>query len=47
MGELDKAESVCTDRCASKFMEMHELIGQEITEFSMKNEKKMQDCITM
>ena len=42
MGELDKAESVCTDRCTSKFMEMHELIGKEITEFSVSNQQKMQ-----
>jgi len=42
MGEMDKAESVCADRCTSKFMEMHELIGKEITEFSMKNQAKME-----
>ena len=39
MGELNKAESVCIDRCASKFMEMHDKIGQVITEWSQKNEK--------
>ena len=44
MGEMDKAESVCADRCTSKFMEMHELIGKEITEFSMKNQAKMESA---
>jgi len=36
MGEMDKAESECANRFMSKFIEMHELIGKEITEFSMK-----------
>ena len=33
---MNKAESVCTDRCVSKYMDLHDLIGKEITEFSMK-----------
>merc|ERR1712228_228742 len=40
-GELNKAESVCVDRCSSKFMEMHDKIGQVITEWSQKNENLM------
>ena len=37
-GELNKAESVCVDRCSAKFMEMHDKIGQVIQEWSAKNE---------
>ena len=41
-GEMNKAESVCTDRCVSKYMDLHDLIGKEITEFSMKQQQAQQ-----
>merc|ERR1712035_59061 len=43
--DLNKAESVCTDRCVSKYMDLHDLIGKEITEFSMKNQSKQEAAL--
>merc|ERR1712098_713766 len=40
-GEMNKAESVCVDRCSAKYMEMHDKIGAVITEWSQKNENLM------
>ncbi len=30
--ELNKGESVCLDRCTSKFLEVHEMIGKRLSE---------------
>ncbi|RKU44609.1 protein transporter tim10 [Coniochaeta pulveracea] len=29
-GELNKGESVCLDRCASKFFEAHQIVSQQL-----------------
>lgn len=42
--ELGKGESVCLDRCVSKYLDIHERIGKKLTAMSMQDEdllKKM------
>lgn len=44
--ELTKGESVCIDRCVSKFLDLHERIGKKLTTMSMQDDelmKKMQE----
>ena len=38
-GELQKGESVCIDRCVAKYLDVHEKIGQKLTEISMKDQE--------
>ncbi|RWS19989.1 mitochondrial import inner membrane translocase subunit Tim10-like protein [Leptotrombidium deliense] len=45
-GELTKGESVCIDRCVSKYLDVHERIGKKLTAISMQDEeaaKKFQE----
>lgn len=39
--EMNKAESVCVDRCSLKYMEMHDDVGRLIAEKSKENEEKL------
>ncbi|WAR01251.1 TI10B-like protein [Mya arenaria] len=39
--ELTKGETVCIDRCVTKFMELHDLIGKKLTTMSQQDEEKM------
>ncbi|VDI03100.1 mitochondrial import inner membrane translocase subunit Tim10-like [Mytilus galloprovincialis] len=44
--DLSKGESVCLDRCVSKYLEMHDNIGKKLTSMSQQDEatvKKIQD----
>jgi import inner membrane translocase subunit TIM10 len=44
--ELSKGESVCLDRCVSKYLEMHDNIGKKLTSMSQQDEatvKKLQE----
>ncbi|KAM8924103.1 mitochondrial import inner membrane translocase subunit Tim10 [Pelodytes ibericus] len=46
--ELSKGESVCLDRCVSKYLDIHERMGKKLTELSMQDEelmKKMQQGV--
>ncbi|CAK9293804.1 unnamed protein product [Gordionus sp. m RMFG-2023] len=40
--DLTKGESVCIDRCAAKYMEIHENIGKKLTQMSMQDQELMQ-----
>ncbi|KAJ1168406.1 hypothetical protein NDU88_000332 [Pleurodeles waltl] len=47
--ELSKGESVCLDRCVSKYLDIHERMGKKLTELSLQDEelmKKMQQGVT-
>jgi import inner membrane translocase subunit TIM10 len=35
-GELNKGESVCLDRCASKFFEAHQVVSQQLEKESVQ-----------
>ena len=37
--ELSKGESVCLDRYASKYLDIHERMGKKLTELSMQDEE--------
>lgn len=37
--ELSKGESVCLDRCVSKYLDIHERMGKKLTELSMQDEE--------
>ncbi|XP_010950700.2 mitochondrial import inner membrane translocase subunit Tim10 isoform X1 [Camelus dromedarius] len=39
--ELSKGESVCLDRCVSKYLDIHERMGKKLTELSMQDEELM------
>ena len=39
--DLSKGESVCLDRCVSKYLEIHERIGKKLTSISMQDEETM------
>ena len=39
--DLSKGESVCIDRCVSKYLEIHERIGKKLTSISMQDEETM------
>ncbi|MBZ3871294.1 Mitochondrial import inner membrane translocase subunit Tim10 [Sciurus carolinensis] len=39
--ELSKGESVCLDRCVSKYLDIQERMGKMLTEFSMQDEEPM------
>jgi import inner membrane translocase subunit TIM10 len=44
--DLSKGESVCLDRCVSKYLEMHDNIGKKLTSMSQQDEatvKKLQE----
>lgn len=44
--ELSKGESVCIDRCVSKYLDIHEKIGKQLTNLSKQDEeaaKKMKE----
>lgn len=40
--ELGKGESVCLDRCVSKYLEIHERIGKKLTQISMNEQQKVE-----
>ena len=37
--DLSKGESVCLDRCVSKYLEVHERIGKKLTAISMQDDE--------
>ncbi|KAH3887242.1 hypothetical protein DPMN_011258 [Dreissena polymorpha] len=39
--ELTKGETVCIDRCVSKFLELHDLIGKKLTAMSQQDEERV------
>ncbi|XP_030042139.1 mitochondrial import inner membrane translocase subunit Tim10 [Microcaecilia unicolor] len=39
--ELSKGESVCLDRCVSKYLDIHERMGKKLTELSLQDEELM------
>nr|XP_035109246.1 mitochondrial import inner membrane translocase subunit Tim10-like [Callithrix jacchus] len=39
--ELSKGESLCLDRCVSKYLDIHEWMGKKLTELSMQDEELM------
>lgn len=39
--DLSKGESVCIDRCVSKYLEIHERIGKKLTAISMQDDETM------
>ncbi|VCX36962.1 unnamed protein product [Gulo gulo] len=39
--ELSKGESVCPDRCVSKYLDIHEWMGKKLTELSTQGEELM------
>ncbi|GAB6028340.1 protein transporter tim10 [Chamberlinius hualienensis] len=44
--DLSKGESVCIDRCVAKYLEIHDRIGKQLTQMSVKDEefiKKLQE----
>ncbi|XP_075697994.1 mitochondrial import inner membrane translocase subunit Tim10 [Rhinoderma darwinii] len=41
--ELSKGESVCLDRCVSKYLDIHERMGKKLTELSMQDEELMRN----
>lgn len=44
--ELTKGESVCTDRCVAKYLDIHDKIGKRLTSLSQQDEataKAMQE----
>jgi len=40
--DLQKGEAVCIDRCVAKYLEVHERIGNKLTELSMKDQEFQQ-----
>ncbi|XP_043256609.1 mitochondrial import inner membrane translocase subunit Tim10 [Colletes gigas] len=41
--ELTKGESICLDRCVSKYLDVHERIGMKFTQISMQADNFMKD----
>lgn len=39
--DLSKGESVCIDRCVSKYLEIHERIGKKLTAISMQDDESL------
>lgn len=39
--ELSKGSSVCLDQCASKYLDIHERMGEMLTELFMQDEELM------
>lgn len=39
--ELSKGSSVCLDQCASKYLDIHERMGEMLTELFIQNEELM------
>ncbi|VDN60249.1 unnamed protein product [Dracunculus medinensis] len=40
--ELTKGETVCLDRCVSKFMDLHQRLGQKLTAITRAEEQQLQ-----
>jgi len=40
--DRQKGEAVCIDRCVAKYLEVHERIGNKLTELSMKDQEFQQ-----
>lgn len=39
--ELTKGESVCLDRCVAKYLDVHERVGQKLTNISQAEQEQM------
>ncbi|KAF0289038.1 Mitochondrial import inner membrane translocase subunit Tim10 [Amphibalanus amphitrite] len=43
--ELSKGESVCLDRCVAKYLDVHERIGQKLTNISQAEQEQMKSMM--
>ncbi len=40
--DLTKGESVCVDRCVSKFLDLHDRLGKTLTSMTQQDDKQIQ-----
>jgi len=42
--ELTKGESICLDRCVSKYLDVHERLGKVLTAMTQQDDKALQQA---